>query len=118
MTDHLPAIVYPRHPAHIAPYVEVLGPALAVRFLIEFGGVPRYFPTEPKGQSELEALIGPDKLKELGQRMPSNRMEIPLPKAWLIRALYAEGESVATICRRLKTTSSNVHRQLRGTNLR
>jgi hypothetical protein len=105
---------YPRHPAHLDPFVEVLGPALAVRFLIEFGGSPIYFPSDPKGKSAAEALIGAAKLRELGQRMPSNRVEIPMPKNWLIQALHAEGLAVGQICRALKTSSTNVKRTLRN----
>lgn len=118
MTDQLPAIVYPRHPAHIDAYIEVLGPPLAVRFLIEFGGAPAYFPNEPKGRGEMENMIGADKLRELGQRMRDNRVELPMPKSWLILALHAEGKTVATICRTLKTSSTNVKRRIREANLR
>lgn len=104
---------YPRHPAHLDPYIEVLGPELAVRFLIEFGGTPAYFPDDPKGKSAAEALIGPERLRALGARMPSNWAEIPMPRPWLIRALDAEGKSVAAICRLLHTSSTNVKKQLR-----
>ncbi|CUH80717.1 hypothetical protein [Tropicibacter naphthalenivorans] len=108
MSEHLPAIRYPRHPAHLDAYVEVLGPALAVRFLIAFGGCPMYFPDDPKGRSMAEALIGPARLQALGQRMPSRSIEIPVPRVWLILALKAEGKGIAEICRTLKTTSRNV----------
>ncbi|WP_425099158.1 hypothetical protein [Tropicibacter sp. S64] len=109
MTDR---VAYPRHPAHLDVYVEELGPALAVRFLTEFGGAPLYFPEDPKGKSAAEALIGADRLRALGARMPQNRVTIPMPKAWLIRALHAEGKSAPAICRSLKTSIRNVQRTL------
>lgn len=105
---------YPRHPAHLNAYVEELGPAMAVSFLIMFGGSPLYFPNDPKGKSAAEQLIGADRLRALGARMASNRTEIPMPKTWLIRALHAEGLNVGQICRALKTSSTNVKRTLKS----
>lgn len=99
---------YPRHPASIDAFVEVLGPELTVRFLIEMGGCRLYFPNDPKGKSAAEALIGAEALRELGRRQSQNRRELPLPRPWLIRALHAEGKSVSEICRMLKTSDRNV----------
>jgi L-ascorbate metabolism protein UlaG (beta-lactamase superfamily) len=106
---------YPRHPAHLDPFVDVLGHKLAVSFLIMFGGSPIWFSGDPKGRSAAEALIGAEKLRALSARMPVGRAEIPMPKNWLIRALHAEGLSVGQICRALKTSSTNVKRTLRET---
>ncbi|WP_425072564.1 helix-turn-helix domain-containing protein [Sagittula sp. S175] len=109
MTDR---VAYPRHPAHIDDFVDVLGPALTVTFLVEMGGCRMYFPNDPKGKSLAESVIGAEALRELSRRMPSNRRELPLPKDWLIRALHAEGKSPAEICRILKTTDRNVRETL------
>ena len=106
-------VAYPRHPAHPDPYIEVLGPRMAVSFLVMFGGSPLWFPDDPRGRSAAEQLIGADKMRALGARMRSNLTEIPMPKNWLIRALHAEGLSVGQICRALKTSSTNVKRTLR-----
>ena len=105
--------IYPRHPAHLDAYIEVLGPELAIRFLIEFGGAPMYFPNDPAGRSAAEQMIGAQRLRNLGARMMAQKTEIPMPRNWLIRALHAEGRSVSQISRILKTTSSNVKRSLR-----
>lgn len=109
MTDR---VAYPRHPASIDAFVDVLGPALTVRFLIEMGGCRLYFPNDPKGKSAAEALIGAEALREIGRRQPTNRRELPLPKPWLIRALHAEGRSPSEICRLLKTSDRNVRETL------
>ncbi|MBP0483961.1 hypothetical protein J5474_15885 [Sagittula sp. M10.9X] len=106
-------MAYPRHPAHLDAYVEVLGYETAISFLVMFGGCQLYFPTDPAGRSAAEALIGADRLKRLGAMMRDPKTEIPMPKTWLIRALRAEGYSVAQICRALKTTTTNVKRTLR-----
>lgn len=99
---------YPRHPAHLDPFVEELGPELAVRFLIEFGGARLYFPDDPKGKSRAEQLIGADALRRLGQRMSQNRAEIPMARTWLIQALAAEGKGTSEICRLLRVTARTV----------
>jgi hypothetical protein len=109
-------VAYPRHPAHLDAFVEELGPAMAVRFLIEFGGARLYFPNDPRGRSRAEALIGADNLRRLGQRMPSMKSEIPIANTWLIQALTAEGKGTADICRLLRVsarTVKSVRRDLR-----
>ncbi|WP_176445330.1 hypothetical protein [Maliponia aquimaris] len=50
---------YPRHPAHLDPFVEELGAALAVRFLIAFAGNTLYFPTDPAGVPRRRGAGGP-----------------------------------------------------------
>lgn len=110
----LPDIVYPPHPAHIAAYVEVLGPKLALRFFLEFGGTTSlYFPNDPKGKSAAEALIGPERLRALGERMNCQRADIPRPRTWIIHALKAEGCRQAEICRLAGCTSETVRRALK-----
>jgi hypothetical protein len=109
MTDR---VAYPRHPAHLDPYIEVLGHELAVTFLIAMGGCRARFPSDPGGRSYAEALIGPEALRELSRRMPSEIREIPFPRSWLIRALHAEGMTHGQICRALKTSDRNVRETL------
>ncbi|SDY55026.1 hypothetical protein [Citreimonas salinaria] len=94
-----PAIRYPRHPANLDPFVEMLGPALTVEFLLKFGGSTIYFPNDPKGKSEAEALVGPLRLKALGKRLPHDRARVPTARGWVAHALRAEGRSVAEIAR-------------------
>lgn len=109
----VPAIRYPRHPAHLAPYVEVLGPALAVRFLIQFAGCDLYFPGDPKGKGAAEQLVGPERIKALGARLGNSKTHVPVPRTWLIHALRAEGAGTAEICRTLKITHRTVHNALK-----
>ncbi|MBY6117443.1 helix-turn-helix domain-containing protein [Mameliella alba] len=101
-------VAYPRHPAHLNVFVEELGPELAVRFLIQFGGARLYFPDDPKGKSQAEALIGANALRRLGQRMLQNRAEIPTGTTWVIQALAAEGKGTSEICRILRVTARTV----------
>lgn len=110
-----PVIKYPRHPAHVAPFVEILGPAKTVAFLIEFGGTEVYMPDNPGGRGEVEKFIGAEALKALGARMNRPNPRLPMPRTWLVHALKAEGQSVTQICRRLKVTDKTVRRCLLAT---
>jgi len=110
----LPDTRYPPHPAHLAPYIDVLGPRVALQFLLEFGGAPSlYFPHDPKGKSAAEALIGGAALRALGQRLPSQRVRVPRPRTWMIHALSAEGRSQSEICRLAGCSSETVRRSLK-----
>lgn len=102
----------PRPTAHVAAYVEVLGPELAVDFLLTFGGADLYLPREPKGHSEVEALIGADRLKALAARSDL-QYRVPLAKRWLAKMLDWKGYSRAQIARTLRTTTGSVSRYLR-----
>jgi hypothetical protein len=101
-------VAYPRHPAHLDPYVAVLGPALTLRFLLEFGGQRLYLPDAPKGKSAAEALIGAERLAALSARLPSQLTDVPIAKVWVIQALTAEGRSVNEIVAQLRTTRRTV----------
>lgn len=103
-------VSYPRHPAHLDAYVSVLGPALTLRFLLEFGGQRLYLPDSPKGKSAAEALIGAEKLAALSARLPSQLTEVPVAKVWVIQALTAEGHGVNEIVAKLRTTRRTVIR--------
>lgn len=109
----LPAIRYPRAPAHVQPYVETPGPALTVKFLLAFGGSPSlYFPADPKGKSAAEGIVGAAQLKALGDRF-GQRVNVPVPRTWLIHALTVEGKSRAEVCRIVRCSCPTVARALR-----
>lgn len=96
----------PPPPAHVAPYVQVLGHQLAVDFLMRFGGAELYLSATPKGRSEAEALIGPAKLAELAALDLPRR--VPTAKPWLAAMMKTQGLSHAEIARRLHSTDVTV----------
>lgn len=108
----VPALQYPRHPAHLAPYVDVLGPQLALKFLIEFAGARLYFPQDPKGKSAAERMIGRDLLEALGRRLGESLPRVPVARTWMIHALKAEGRSNNEICRTIKVSDETVRKAL------
>ena len=103
----------PRPTAQVAAYVEVLGADLAVQFILQFGGAQLYLADDPKGQSDVEKLLGYDKVKELAAR-PSLQRRIPLAKRWLAEMLDWKGYSKAAIARTLRVSDSTVSRYLAG----
>jgi hypothetical protein len=99
-------------PANAADYVDVLGIELAVRFLLHFGGAPLYFTPDPKGRSELAAVVGIAHSAGLGRRFGPDAPRIPLAKPWIAAVLRASGAGTAQIARQLRVTDVTVARWL------
>ncbi len=103
----------PRPPAHVEPYVDVLGFDLAVKFLLTFGGSVVYLPEKPAGRSEVEALIGAEKVIALRNHPYQVPARVPTAKRWLARALQAKGLSTNKIARKLHVSDVTVRNYLR-----
>lgn len=103
----------PRAPAHIAPYVDVLGVDMAIDFLLTFGGSPLYWAKNPR-QSRLTDLVGVEKAAALAVAAEANRLHprIPLAPEWLARAMFAKGLPIAEISRRLHKSDTAVRRYI------
>lgn len=97
---------YPRAPAHIGPYVDILGSALAVRFLLTFGGADLYMAANPTERGRVVQLVGVDLARALGAAELPRR--VPLAKPWLAACLAHEGGSVADIARTLHASDTTV----------
>lgn len=110
---HEVALPMPRPTAQVAPYVEVLGADLAVDFILQFGGADLYLPKKPQGRSEVEKLLGQDKLKQLAARI-GEIVRVPLAKRWLTEMLFWKGYSKAAIARTLRTSENTVRNYLAG----
>ena len=103
----------PRPPAHIQPYVDALGAATAVQFLLHFGGAELYIPRDPKGGSVLVEVLGlpaARALSALAERTVLPR-RVPIPKPWLARYLKViAGLPHAEIARILHWTDVSVRK--------
>ena len=107
MTALPPRSSFPPPPsAHVEPFVRVLGPDLAFDFLMRFGGAELYLSSTPKGRSEVEALIGSDKVAELAAVGLPRR--VPTAKPWLASVMKSRGLSHAEIARRLHAADVTV----------
>jgi hypothetical protein len=97
----------------IAEYHRVLGPDLTSRFLMRFGGAELFLSPSPTGRSEVERMIGAEKVTALAELGWPRR--IPLAKRWLARYLRATTDlSKAEIARRLSTTTVTVRGYLKA----
>ena len=93
-------------PAHVEPYVRVLGHELAFDFLMRFGGAELYLSPTPKGRSEVEQMIGSEKVAELAALGLPRR--VPTAKPWLAATMKSRGLSTAEIARRLHAADVTV----------
>ena len=98
----------PRPPAHIQPYVDVLGVADAIRFLLAFGGAELYLTTTPKGRSRLAQMFGIEKAAAVAEAAEHMPRRVPTAKPWIAQVWHSEGKSVADICRTLHVSDVTV----------
>lgn len=99
-------------PAQVIVYVEILGIALTVEFLLTFGGAELYIPDNPKSRGELEAVVGTHNARALAERSYLLQRRVPLAKRWIASVMRASGASVASIARSLRTSDTTVRKWL------
>jgi len=110
---NLPARAFPKPPAQVAPFVDILGPELTLQLLLRFGGAELYIPQNPTGRSRLETLIGRDKIKALAQSDHLLRRRVPLANPWVAACLHFQGIATNEIARKLRITDVTVRRYLK-----
>lgn len=105
---------FPRPPANLAPWVEVLGADLAVNLFLTFGGCEVYLAPGSPGRGALANLVGKDRMQALATHagLPVGKSRVPLANRWLAAALDWQGHPVAEIARRLRVTDATVRRYL------
>lgn len=98
----------PRPPAHVEPYVRVLGPERAVDFLLAFGGSEVCLPRRPGPRSAVARVVGTEAVARLAALdLPAR---VPTAKPWIAAVLRAQGLPVAEIARRLHVSDVTVRR--------
>lgn len=100
-------------PAHIAPYVKVLGQDMAVEFLLAFGGAELYLAANPKGRSRLAKLIGRERAAALAKAAEHLPRRVPTAKPWIAMVMRSKGLPVAEIARRLHVADVTVRAYLK-----
>ncbi|MFN4172150.1 MAG: helix-turn-helix domain-containing protein, partial [Pseudorhodobacter sp.] len=101
---NLPARPMPRPTAQVQPYVDAMGPELAMKFILHFGGAELWIPKNLKGDTEFEAMIGPSAAQALVERAGRLQKRVPLAKAWLTAMLDWQGLPASEIARRLRVS--------------
>ena len=105
---------YPRPPAHLARYVEALGPEKAIGFFQEFGGAELYIAQAPTSRSELVEVMGISAARALAKVADHLPARVPTAKRWLAQCYFAKGLSKARIARKLGVTDVTVRSYLKG----
>lgn len=108
MADRIPP------PAHVAPWVEILGEETAVDVFLRLGGSIINLAYTPRS-SDLAKIAGEDKAAALGRRLGSGNIKVPVPKIWITQVLYYHGATQQDIARRLHIDVATVARQLKAT---
>ena len=102
----------PRPPAHVEPYVRILGYEGAVAFILEFGGAEIYLPMTRTAaeRSPVAQHLGVDAVIALAIAGLPRR--VPTAKPWLARVFWSEELRVQEIARRLHVTDVTVRKWL------
>jgi hypothetical protein len=108
----LPAKPYPKPPAEVETYVDILGVDLTIEFLLRFGGAEMYIPKSPKTRSRVAVLVGREKTAELARSDHLLPRRVPLMTPWLAACLHVQGWPVAELARRLRITDVTVRTYL------
>lgn len=101
-------------PAHVAPYVEILGEEMAVAFLMEFGGGQLNIGENPRGTSRLAQFIGADLELEMARKASRLPRHVPTAKPWLAAVFKSKGLPVSEIARKLHSSETAVRRWLKS----
>ncbi|WP_424986871.1 hypothetical protein [Microbulbifer sp. S227A] len=107
-----PTKPFPKPPAEVETYVDILGMDLAIEFLLRFGGAELYIPASPKDRSRVAALVGRELTAELARSDHLLQRRVPLATQWLAACLHAQGRAIAEIARRLRITDVTVRKHL------
>ena len=102
----------PQPTAQVAPFFDVLGLDLTITFLLAFGGADLNLSENPRG-GMVEALVGYENARALGQIAYRVPRRIPLAKRWLTHVLAWKGQSVAAIARTLRVSEVSVRAWLK-----
>lgn len=105
----------PEPPAHLEPFVRVLGVEGAVRFFMTFGGAEMVYARAAQS-SRLAQEMGVDAARALGEEDARRGLprRVPLGKPWCAQVMKARGLSVAEIARRMHASDFAVRRWLKN----
>lgn len=102
----------PRPPAHLQRYVDALGVDQTVEFLLRFGGADLHVSRNPRPNSPVVLTLGEEGARRLFDAYETYNLpkRVPLGKRWIAQVLFTQGDSVASIARRLHMSDTAVRR--------
>lgn len=104
----------PRPPAHIEPYVRILGVEGAVTFFLNYGGSELYIPRNPRPGAPLVSLLGMDAAAALGAAADRLPKRVPTAKPWMALVSHAQGLRVSEIARTLHVSDVTVRKWIKA----
>jgi hypothetical protein len=97
-------------PANLRGYVEALGIDGAIHLFCSMGGSEIYIPNSPTGRSKTAREIGPEAVERLARHLGAGYYKIPLARRWVAQTLFARGESLNAIARKVRADVATVRR--------
>lgn len=79
-----------RPPAHIEPYVNMLGEERAVKFLLAFGGQRIHIPQSPARWGHIAEIVGEEGAAALAQAASRLPQRTPVAKPYLAQVLFTQ----------------------------
>lgn len=104
----------PRPPAHLEPYVRILGVEGAMLFFLTYGGGELYIPRNARPGAPLVNLLGFEAARALGAAADRLPRRVPTAKPWLARVMAVQGLRTPEIARRLHASDVSVRTWLKG----
>jgi hypothetical protein len=104
-------------PAHICPFVRALGFDIAAKLFLELGGSDVTLSRKPRNETSsllvrVIGIAGFEALNiEFGGHIEMQR-RLPVARPFLCRHLYAQGETVSSVARRVRCSSVSVRKAL------
>ena len=106
---------WPAHPAHLDPYVAVLGQEGTVALLLHYGGLRIHLSANPNQRRPIVQLVGRDRFAALCARLGGGDLELPMGRPWLVHVLrHVYGLTVEQIVLRVRISDAGVRRLLRA----
>jgi hypothetical protein len=99
-------------PAHLAPYVEVLGPVRAADLFLALGGSQIYLPRRSSKRTLAAKTIGAEQVERLAAALGYGYIKVPLARQWVAQVLSADGRSDNEIARMVRADVATVRRWL------
>ncbi len=106
-----------RPPAHLAPYVEILGETRAIVFLLTFGGGNVYL-SGRQADSRIRTILDEATIARLRDEFGHRIDRVPVGKTWIAQVWADHDVSVLEIARRLHTTDKTVRSWLKNGRVR
>lgn len=99
-------------PAHVAPYVRILGEDKAIDFLLHFGGGELYLKWKTDARAELIELIGAKAVDALAAAQDGLPRRVPKADAYIARVLFARGLTISQVARKVRASDVTIRRYL------